>query len=135
MAAPRAAAAAAGAGGVGMLLSSWFKGDDAPANMPSHPHNHMGYADAVGIKKLNEKDIAHEAPRNVNNGAYSMLESYVGPAEPVNTQHHFDEPHPSAALNKKLEIGVESRTGNSMFGLLNSWFGTGQQAQPNPHKH
>ncbi|KAG2434283.1 hypothetical protein HXX76_008007 [Chlamydomonas incerta] len=136
MAAPRAAAAAAvSAGGVGMLLSSWFKGDEAPANLPSHPHHRTGYADAVGLKQLKVEDISHEAPRNVNNGAYSMLESYVGPAEPVNTDHHFDGPQPTASLNKKLEIGVESRAGNSMFGLLNSWFGTGQQAQPNPHKH
>jgi hypothetical protein len=80
MAAPRAAAAAAGAGGVGMLFHSWFVGDTAPANLPSHPHHHLGYADAVGMKQLREKDIASEAPRNTNNSAYSMLESYVGPA-------------------------------------------------------
>ncbi|PNW72490.1 hypothetical protein CHLRE_16g685501v5 [Chlamydomonas reinhardtii] len=133
MAAPRAAAAAASAGGVGLLLSSWFKGDDAPANLPSRPHHRLGYADAVGIKQLNVEDIAHEAPRSVDNGAYSMLETYVGPAEPVNTQHHFGGPQRAASLNTRLEIGVESRAGNSMFGLLNSWFGTGQQAQPNPH--
>lgn len=40
----------------------------------------QGYADAVGIKQLNVEDIAHEAPRSVDNGAYSMLETYVGPA-------------------------------------------------------
>lgn len=80
MAAPRVAAAAAGAGGIGMLLSSWIMGDSAPANLPSHPHHHLGYADAVGIKKLKEEDIAHEAPRNATNSTYSMLESYVGPA-------------------------------------------------------
>ncbi|KXZ55810.1 hypothetical protein GPECTOR_2g1360 [Gonium pectorale] len=128
MAAPRAAAAAAGAGGVGMLLSSWFYGDDKPANLPSHPHHHLGYADAIGIKKLREEDIAHEAPRNTDNSTYSMLESYVGPAEPVNTKHHFEAPHPD--LKTKLDIGVETRASNSVFGLLNNWFGPGETAQP-----
>ncbi|GLC40504.1 hypothetical protein PLESTM_001081700 [Pleodorina starrii] len=80
MAAPRAAAAAAGAGGVGMLLSSWLRGDTEPANLPSHPHHHLGYAEAAGIKQLKEDDIASEAPRNASNNTYSMLESYVGPA-------------------------------------------------------
>ncbi|GIL54079.1 hypothetical protein Vafri_9633 [Volvox africanus] len=127
MAAPRAAAAAAGAGGVGMLLSSWFKGDTEPANLPSHPHHHLGYAEAVGITKLREEDIAPDAPRNAGNSTYSMLESYVGPAEPVNTEHHFEEPHQNMA--KKLEIGVETRASNSVFGLLNSWFGAPESSR------
>lgn len=36
--------------------------------------------------------------------------------EPVNTQHHFGGPQRAASLNTRLEIGVESRAGNSMFG-------------------
>ncbi|KAG2494337.1 hypothetical protein HYH03_007395 [Edaphochlamys debaryana] len=125
-AAPRVAVAAAGAGGVGMLFSSWIKGDTQPANLPSHPHNHHGYADAVGIKNLKEGDIAHEAPTNVANSGYALAESYVGPADPVNSKKSFEPPHQNLALANKLEIGVETRANNSVFGLLNSWFGSSE---------
>ncbi|EFJ46081.1 hypothetical protein VOLCADRAFT_93621 [Volvox carteri f. nagariensis] len=130
MEAPRpadAAAAGGSSGGVGMLLTSWLKGDTQPANLPSHPHHHLGYAEAVGIKELREEDIASEAPRNATNSTYSMLESYVGPAEPVNTKHHFEETHDNLA--NKLDIGVETRASNSVFGLLNSWFGPAETTQ------
>ncbi len=70
----------AGAGGVGVLLTSWVWGVPAnttPANLPSHPHHHLGYAD---VKELKESDLKFEAPRNVSNSMASLLESYVGPA-------------------------------------------------------
>lgn len=63
-----------------MLLTSWVWGDPAntsPANLPSHPHHHPGYAD---IKELKESDLRYEAPRTVSNSMASLLESYVGPA-------------------------------------------------------
>lgn len=125
MASSSRAAAAAGAGGVGVLLTSWVWGDPAntsPANLPSHPHHHPGYAD---IKELKESDLRYEAPRTVSNSMASLLESYVGPADPVNTQHHFEQPNPNRQA--RLEVGVESRVGNSVFGLLSNWFGSADQ--------